>query len=94
VLATAVNSDSAIQDRPLGKQLANGRDALGGRVIEHFKNVSRLLLAEHDRPLIGQLFGRHLAGFLVLNSNVSFISTSSMIPNTPKSPIDCNTKYW
>ena len=33
-------------------------------MIEHFKNVGHLLLAEHDRPLIGQQFGRHLVGVL------------------------------
>ena len=56
--------DSTIEDRPLGKQLANGRDTFGWRVIEHFENVGHLLLAEHDRPLIGLPFGRHLVGVL------------------------------
>ncbi len=33
---------SAIQDRPFGKELADGCDALGRRVIEGFKNEGHL----------------------------------------------------
>lgn len=33
-------------------------------MIKHFKNVGYLLLAEHDRPLVGQQLGRHLVSVL------------------------------
>lgn len=57
--AIAANSDSAIEIRPFGQQFANGRDALGGRAIQHLEDVGYLLLAGVDVAFIGEQFGRN-----------------------------------
>ncbi len=58
--SSEVKGESAIQDRPFLEQLADGRGALGGRMIEGFKDMGKLLLAQRNGPFVRQQFGGHL----------------------------------